>query len=582
MRQQNPRLTAEELKEQELTVIKALRPSHEYVSADLQFCLLNYNRQYWIYHLTNGKLIKDNRMWELFRACVEGRNPLAIREWVPEVDNSDQADDPKLGPARRMLYWALQYQNESLIRYQQKHFGDAWSRKEKLRLLKRATTMDDARSCAALFDYLCSPLASELAAELAEQTFVLAAALGSINSVKDLRGRVAGYVIMTTLSFTRTWHEVVDKNDPVQLVAIYGRHSTFEESWYGGLEAATEFGHRHVVQLLLEQEGLMNCTLHDGLPKNWQALRQSIQQAMFLASANSFFDILDDLATATFKVNAPNFEWGGTLLSFAATNGKYEIVDRLLQANLPPDVHASRHAEGALYMATTQGHSKIVRRLRLAGVCIDLGRLYNSEGETSLHVAAQGGDIETMAALLEVPVSTEILNAVDRRFKQTALCIAVANDYYLIVKQLITAGADVNNSASELMPGRGLCPNATALQFAVELGHIASLCKLLEADDISINAKDRSLGRTILHSAVSQGRFDMVDAILAAGAELDAQDRFWWQTPLWLAIDNDESEMVDHLLKAGANPREGSRRYLHVSMRPDLYERLRPYSEYIV
>jgi ankyrin repeat protein len=56
-----------------------------------------------------------------------------------------------------------------------------------------------------------------------------------------------------------------------------------------------------------------------------------------------------------------------------------------------------------------------------------------------------------------------------------------------------------------------------------------------------------------LHSAASGGHADIVELLLAAGAEPDSRQRHGW-TPLHAAAQNDDARSLEALLAAGADP----------------------------
>jgi len=67
------------------------------------------------------------------------------------------------------------------------------------------------------------------------------------------------------------------------------------------------------------------------------------------------------------------------------------------------------------------------------------------------------------------------------------------------------------------------------------------------------NAADPD-GTTALHWAVQEDRLDMVEPLIAAGANVNATNR-WGVTPLALAVTNGNAAITQALLKAGADPR---------------------------
>ena len=92
------------------------------------------------------------------------------------------------------------------------------------------------------------------------------------------------------------------------------------------------------------------------------------------------------------------------------------------------------------------------------------------------------------------------------------------------------------------------------LHWAASKGDAAEVQRLL-ARKYPVNRFDRALGWTPLHHAVRQGHLDVVDVLLAAGADVNAHDeRRIGQTPLGDNITECSFEMARRLIEAGADP----------------------------
>jgi hypothetical protein len=92
-------------------------------------------------------------------------------------------------------------------------------------------------------------------------------------------------------------------------------------------------------------------------------------------------------------------------------------------------------------------------------------------------------------------------------------------------------------------------PDPAALRQAAEIGDLRGLQMLLE-DRVSIEARDAS-GRTALMVAVLHGHGDIVDALLARGANPNAADA-QGATPLQTAVATNQPAVAAALRRAGA------------------------------
>ena len=92
---------------------------------------------------------------------------------------------------------------------------------------------------------------------------------------------------------------------------------------------------------------------------------------------------------------------------------------------------------------------------------------------------------------------------------------------------------------------------ATPLVDAAKAGNVAAVrAELQKKSDVNTPAVD---GSTALHWAVHNNAVDIVDLLLAAGANVKAANRYG-VTPLTLAATNGNARIVERLLRGGADP----------------------------
>ena len=169
----------------------------------------------------------------------------------------------------------------------------------------------------------------------------------------------------------------------------------------------------------------------------------------------------------------------------------------------------------------------------------------DSSGAQPLHVAAETGKKEMAALLLRSGAPIDAKN----RSGQTPLQLAIINDSSALVELLLDKGADFN-----IANNLGWYPI-----------HQASESKLITAFLLAYGA-DVNLkgglgdkvdgGRTALHWAAEDGNVEVVEVLLANGADPTIQD-FRSMTPLELSRKGGKEETTN--LLENPDPREGLR-----------------------
>jgi cytohesin len=202
----------------------------------------------------------------------------------------------------------------------------------------------------------------------------------------------------------------------------------------------------------------------------------------------------------------------------------------------------------------------------------------NADGLTSIHWAAQSGDVEALKRLLDaggdanarVPAGTAVPFVGD----DTPLHLAAADGKIDAVKLLLARGADPSAKNE-----RGVTPLHRAVSAAPAM--IALLCESgaqvdaadqtgrtplhFAANDPGAKDAVKTLldhgarpmphdrdGLTPMHLAAQSANADAVVALASAGAEVNAPDRFG-VTPLHLAAAHAGAKVTDLLLQAGAS-----------------------------
>lgn len=216
-------------------------------------------------------------------------------------------------------------------------------------------------------------------------------------------------------------------------------------------------------------------------------------------------------------------ESGHTPLMAAASAGHLEVVQMLISANADPSalvgdveprIDSDRRGESAMYYALEHGHRDVAEflapltspwlRLRAEFAVAD----QPSEAVEALARAAAEGDRVTAQSALKLGANPSARCGKERR---TALHAAAAAGHADIVELLLNAGADAN-------------------------------------------ARDK-FGQTVLWKVARNGDLAITRLLLARGADVEARDFDSEQTPLMQAVLLDRPEVVNALLAAGADPR---------------------------
>ena len=193
---------------------------------------------------------------------------------------------------------------------------------------------------------------------------------------------------------------------------------------------------------------------------------------------------------------------GTTALHWAAQRDELETARLLIEAGA--DVNAANdYGVTPLSLACTNGSVAMIQELLKAGADPNST---TEAGETAVMTAARTGNLEAVKALLALGSD---LNQQEARRGQTALMLAIEQDHPPIARLLIQRGADVNARSTG--------------------------------------------GFTPLLFAAQQGDLDSMQALLAAGAQLDGITPEWGSA-LVVAAARGHEEIALFLLEQGADP----------------------------
>jgi hypothetical protein len=191
---------------------------------------------------------------------------------------------------------------------------------------------------------------------------------------------------------------------------------------------------------------------------------------------------------------------GATALHVAARHNHVAVIDALLNAGMDVE-SANEFGDSALEEAVSHGHLAAITRLLDRGASMDPRPDPRHIGELRDHLIHEAADAATLRLLIERGAPVNDVSGCGEWPLRSACAWGDTN----LVRYLLDHGSD---------------PNLT------------------------------STGETALFDAVREGSLDIIDALLAAGADINAQD-VDGNTCLWLV---ESADLARHLLTRGANP----------------------------
>lgn len=236
-----------------------------------------------------------------------------------------------------------------------------------------------------------------------------------------------------------------------------------------------------------------------------------LNEALYEAASLDCVGIAADLLAKGASVAARNAR-GATPLSVAAAHGARDVAAYFLKSGAQID---SRDLSGAtpLLAAASAERRRLAADLIAAGADPDA---VDKQGLTALAAAAFNGDGRLVKILLDASVT------VDRedRSGKVALIYASGRAYTDIVAQLLDAGADADgvwgHDLTPLMWAAGHANDAPATD------GVATAKLLLDAGADVARRDDR--GRDALMTAAARGHGDMIEFLLANGADPNRTD----------------------------------------------------------
>jgi len=335
------------------------------------------------------------------------------------------------------------------------------------------------------------------------------------------------------------------------------------------IEACTAGAESEAIKFLIDNGATYNMQDSDGVTPLMAVVAQGE-----ISGVNFILDALKqdmDAAQLTEHINLFSFS-GGSAVMFSAAGGHNKATSDLIK--LGADVNA-------VAQATPEYLEKLAKM-------IEDGTMEENDphvdGVTAVHVAAQGGHLETVNTLIAANADVTILDDEDR----SPLLLAVKGNHGEVASALVKGGADPNTpyidddeKSHNLLMDSVVVENKEFSLLLIESGadiydedeHKVStllqashrgmidVVKELLGKHASGEGKEGWIdaasdeGITPLIAACCEGHIEAVKLLLAAKADANAQDKDQTNS-LMAAASRGHTEIVELLLEAGANVNE--------------------------
>ncbi|XP_071636387.1 uncharacterized protein [Temnothorax longispinosus] len=299
------------------------------------------------------------------------------------------------------------------------------------------------------------------------------------------------------------------------------------------LHVAAMRGHRDIINLLIKNKANVSAKSHGGMtPLHAAALNGHIDIIDLLIKSEAEIeakahDGIDLIIKDTPMVNA-KFHSGMTPLHFATLSGREDTIGFLIKHKANVNTRAI-NGFTPLHTAVVEGHKGIVNLLIRNKAQIDAKDFADN---TPLHIAVQAGNKEIVEILAANGANVNVESG-----NMTPLLSAIKCNYREIVEVLIANGANVNAEGIK------------CLSLAVLAGYSDIVEILLEKTYVDM--KDPA-NANLLHWAAGRGHTDVVNALIARGADVDARTSNNL-TPLCFAAQEGYEEIVEIFIAGGAN-----------------------------
>ncbi len=305
---------------------------------------------------------------------------------------------------------------------------------------------------------------------------------------------------------------------------------------------ATMRGERDTVRALLQQGADVNAAQGDGMTAlHWAALEGDLETAKMLLYAGA-------------NVKSSTRLGAFTPLLLAAKSGQGSMVAALLDAGADPN-EATTNGTTALMLAAAAGSVEGSAALLDRGAAIDATE--NAMGETALMFASaydRAAVVELLSARgANVAASTKVVDAAAIEKEHTELRRERQKKFGVFAQG--QGGRAQEDGEGEEEEGKSSGGNVFAKLFGWMVPGGGDAKKDDEPKALTYGQLvGNQGGMTALHLAARQGNARTVEALLAAGADVNAPSAGDQTTPLLIATVNGHFDLAKTLLDKGADP----------------------------
>ena len=325
----------------------------------------------------------------------------------------------------------------------------------------------------------------------------LAAAAGHSSTVQLLQEKGAESDILDSSKNLPIHYAAWDGH--VHIVEILISDANMNVRGYSGrtlLSIGALRGHENIVRLLLDRNAMLE-------------LGDDGQSTPLMTAVSSKHDEIAQLLISK-EANIYTTDGGRrTLLHAAARNGNYDMVRFLLDGHC--DAHAASNFGDTPFLdAVFSNDVRIIDHFFDHGVdgCCDQNKL----GITSVHAAAEEGNLQMLAKLLDAGAKADLSDRIGR----SGLYVAANEGRHTLVEPLLSLGLGVD--------GYDNC-YWTPLGAACENGYVRFAQLLLQhGANIHISAKDTKM--TPLHYAAAMHKPQLIRILVDLGADIFSRDCF--------------------------------------------------------
>jgi ankyrin repeat protein len=226
-------------------------------------------------------------------------------------------------------------------------------------------------------------------------------------------------------------------------------------------------------------------------------------------------EMITVLVTAEAKINQVDSE-GISPLGHACKLGRKDAVEILLALRADPNFHTT-FTPSPISMATTGGHLDVVKRL------VDAKADVNPSGDNPLYLACKGNYLPLVEYLLAKDATIPDGGSKKHFSRKVNELLASAG---------LTASAKIIHSSSGQHTHFHPKTTSELLKEYIETGNTAQVKSILQKADINA----RWEGRTPLDCACREGHLEIIEALVAAKAEVNTTNKKS-ETPLFFALE---------------------------------------------